>query len=155
MKVMKVLHFLGLAFLLLDKALGGKLRLFLDKYKDEIQQYTMAGHEKGWTYCDILSADPFANEDQPQISMDLEKIQTLNARANFAFSNCLLVSYHLNSLFSLEKLIDFGRAAIQHIRLALVVKMNSRITLNMMANTTGLPFLIAAELISVNKVRKK
>ena len=146
MKVMKVLLFLGMAFLLLDKALGGKLRLFLDKYKDEIQQYTMAGHEKGWTYCDILSADPFSNEDQPQISMDLDKIETLNVESNFAFSNCLLVSYHISSLVSLEKLIDFGRAAIQHTRLALVVKLNSGITLNMIANTTKLPFMIAAEL---------
>ena len=146
MRHMKVFLFLGLAFLLIDKALGGGLKLFFDKYREIVQEYTMTGHEQGWTYCDILSADPLANGHQPQISVDLEKIQTLNARSNFAFSNCLVVSYHLNSLFSLEKLIDFGWAAIQHIRLALVVKMNSGITLNMIANTTRLPFLIAAEL---------
>ena len=146
MKHMKVFLFLGLAFLLIDKALGGRLRLFFDKYMDEIQEYTMTGHEKGWTYCDILSANPFANKDQPQISMDLEKIQTLNARANFAFSNCLILSYSVNNLFSLEKLLHFGRAAIQHIRLALVIKLNSGITLNMISNSTKLPFMIAAEL---------
>ena len=120
--------------------------MFLEKYRDEIQEYAMTGHEKGWTSCDILSADSFSKKDQPQISMDLDKIQTLNVRSHFAFSNCLLVSYHVHSLFSLEKLIDFGRTAIQEIRLALVVKMNSGITLDMIANTTKLPFMIAAEL---------
>ena len=143
---MKFLCFLGVAFLLQQKTLGEEERMFLEKYKDKIQEYIMTGHEKGQTYCDILSAGPFSIKDQPQISMDLDKIQTLNTRPNFAFSNCLLVSYHISSLVSLEKLIDFGWVAIQYIRLALVVKMNSGITLNMIANTTKLPFIIAAEL---------
>ena len=146
MNLVKIQCFLGAAFLLQQKTLGEEQRMFLEKYRDEIQEYAMTGHEKGWTNCDILSADLFFNEDQPHISMELDNIQILNVRSNFAFSNCLLVSYQVSSLLSLEKLIDFGRAAIQHIRLALVVKMNSGITLNMITNTTRLPFLIAAEL---------
>lgn len=148
MRLTNNLFFLGVIFLLKQKTYGRKQRMFLEKYKDEIQKYIMAGHEKGWTHCDILSADSFSNEDQPQISMELDKIKTLNVGSIYAFSNCLLVSYHVSSLFSLENLIDFGKAAIQHIRLALVVKMDSGITLNMIANTTKLPFMIAAEIAS-------
>ena len=146
MNLIKVFSFLGAASLLQDKTVGEEQGNFLEKYRNEIQEYTMAGHEKGWKHCDILSADPFSNKDLPRISVDLDKIQTLNVRSNFAFSNCLIVSYDVSSLVSLEKLIDFGRAAIEHKRLALVVKMKSGLTLDMITNTTKLPFMIAAEL---------
>ena len=146
MKLMKFLSFLGAALLLHDTTLGEEQGNFFEKYKDEIQEYTMTGQEKGWKQCDILSADPFSNKDQPQISVDLDKLQTLNVGSNFAFSNCLIVSYDVSSLVNLETLIDFGWAAIQRVRMALVVKMNSGITLDMITNTTKLPFLIAAEL---------
>ena len=125
---------------------GEEHRKFFGKYKDKIQEYIMTGHEKGWKYCDILSASPFSHESEPHISMDIYKIKTLNIKKAFAFSSCLLVSYHVSSNFSLANLIDFGWEAIQHVRLALVVKMSSGITLDMMTNATKLPFLIAAEL---------
>ena len=146
MKLMKRFLFLCSAFFTQDKALGEEQRIFLEKYKDAIQGYTMKGNEKGWKNCDILSADTYLNGKQPQFSVGLDKLKTLDIRSTFTSSSCLLVSYHVGGMQSLENLIDFGWAAIQHIRLALVVKMKSGITLNMISNTTKLPFMIAAEL---------
>ena len=132
--------------ILSEPANGEEQGKLFDRYKDKIQEYIMTGHEKGWKYCDILSANSFSHESEPHISMDLSKIKTLNIKKTFASSSCLLVNYHVSGNISLATLFDFGWAAIQHVRLALVVNMSSGITLDMITNTTKLPFLIAAEL---------
>ena len=148
MKLVRVFLLLGWVLLLSNISLGEDKEMFLDKYKDTIQEYIMTGHEKGWNNCDVLSVstNTFSHEGQTKMSMDLDKIATLNIRSAFASSSCLLVSYHVRSMASFSTLLDFGWAAIQHIRLALVVKMNSGINLGMLSNTTKLPFLIAADL---------
>ena len=54
--------------------------------------------------------------------------------------------YKVNSIKSLLAPVKFGRRAIQHKRIALVVKLGPGVTLNDIKNTHKLPFLIAAEL---------
>ena len=148
------------ALLLPDTSLGQEQGMFLQKYKDAIQNYIMTGHEKGWKECDILSggfsyqagtemrrgsSSTSLYEGTPHISMELDKIKTLDTKLTFASSHCLLVNYHVGSKASLSSLLDFGRATLQHIRLALMLKIGSGITLDMATNVTKLPFLIAAE----------
>ena len=106
----------------------------------------MTGHEKGWKNCDTLSANTLPHDKEPHVSMDLEHIKTLDIKTTFASSSCLLVSYDVEGNESLSTLFDFGWSSIQFVRLALVTKMNSGTNLNMIRNTTKLPFLIAAEL---------
>ena len=146
MKPMRVSILLMVAFLLADKSLGQDEQLFFHKYKNEIQEYIMTGHEQGWKDCDILSANTLSHEMVPKISMELDKIKTLNIKITFASSSCLLVYCHVESEETLMTLIDFGWSTFQYVRLALVVKMSSGITLNKITNITKLPFPIAAEL---------
>ena len=61
-------------------------------------------------------------------------------------SHCLLAMYKMNSIKSLLALVEFGRRAIQHKRIALVLKLGSGVTLKDIENTHKLPFLITAEL---------
>ena len=132
--------------ILLDRAVGQQQQnIFMEKYKEAIQKYLMTGHEDGWQHCDTLSSNPLS-EGVPQMSMNLDKIQTLNLKSAFAYSSCLLVNYHISSEASLSDLLDFGYAAIQHVRLALIIKMGSGMTLDMIKNTTKMPFLVAAQL---------
>ena len=58
----------------------------------------------------------------------------------------MLVNYDVGDTADLQKLIKFGLEAINHVRIALVLNMGSGITLDMIANTTKLPFLIAGDL---------
>ena len=146
MRLVKAILLIGGICLVPDKALGANDEKFLDKYKGEIQEYIMTGNEKGWKNCDILSAQTSTKKIGPKMSMGLNKIRTLNIKSTCAFSSCLLAYYHVVSMSNLTSLIDFGWAAIQHVRFALVVKLHSGITLDMITNTTKLPFLIAAEL---------
>ena len=134
-----------LGMLLSGEALGNGQTTFLEKYKKAIQDYTMTGHESGWNHCDILSEKSYLREDTPQITMDFDKIRTMDIRTAFVSSHCLLVNYRVISKANLSALIDFGWAAIQHIRLALVIKMEAGISLDLATNTTKLPFLVAAE----------
>ena len=105
----------------------------------------MTGHEGGWQHCDILSSNPSIN-GVPHLSMHLEKIRKIDMKTAFTSSHCLLINYHVNSEDNLSTLIDFGWRAIQHIRLAIIIKMKNGITLNMAKNATKMPFLVAAEL---------
>ena len=139
------LQILG-ALLLSNVTFGAETRMFLDRYRDEIQEYIMTGHEKGWKNCDILSANTSPHDREPHVSMDLEYIKALDMKTTFASSSCLLVSYDVEGKESLSTLLDFGWLSIQFVRLALVMKMISGTNLNMIRNTTKLPFLIAAEL---------
>ena len=117
----------------------------LSKYKGAIQNYIMTGYESTWRHCDMLSANSYFYEGVPQVTMDLDKIETLNAKSAFSSSACLLVIYDVSSKFDLSTLLEFGQNAINYVRLALVIKMRSGITLEMATNTSNLPYLVAAE----------
>ena len=128
-------------FLLFDGVAGQQ---FLQKYKTAIQTYIMAGEENGWgQHCDTLSAGTYSNDGIPQITMALDKINMLNFK--YSSSKCLLVNYAVTSKAELSALLEFGRAAIYHVSLALILKMRSGVTLGMATNTSKLPYLVAAE----------
>ena len=115
----------------------------LIKHKKPIQNYIMTGHESKWQRCDRLSDNSYYSDNEPQITMKLEEIQTLNLKAAFAYSNCLFVHYDVSSRATLSALFKFGWKAINHVRLAMVVTMRSGITLEMANNTSNLPYLVA------------
>ena len=136
------LHLLLCGVLLLFDAIAGQE--FLKKYKGAIQKYIMAGEEKGWgQHCDILSEGTHSHEGIPQIKMALDKINMLNFKNSS--SKCLLVSYDVTSKADLSALLEFGWVTFYHVRLALVLKMHSGVTLGMATNTSKIPFLVAAE----------
>ena len=132
--------FLFGASLFFDEIVGHE---FLEKY-EAIQNYIMAGEEKGWgQHCNILSAGTNSHEGIIQITMALNKINMLKLKNSF--TKCLFVTYDVTSEANLSTLLEFGHAAIDHVRLALVLKMHSGITLDMATNKS-LPFLVAAEI---------
>ena len=140
-------HQLGFLILLKLSLLGNTTfgideNMFLHKYKAAMQNYIMTGHEDGWKQCDILS-DGFSYEGLPHILREIDKIQTLNIRATIASSHCLFVIYHVRSMASLTALLDFGLSIIKHLRLALIIQLDSGITFDMATNVTKLPFLVA------------
>ena len=137
---------IGILVLQNEPQLASGQGMFLGKYRTQIQNYIMTGHGGGWQDCDILSANTFSAEGTPQISLDLDKINAMNIKSAFASSQCVLVNYHVGGIADLQALIDFTWAAIDHVRIALVLNMGSGITLDMVTNTTKLPFLVAAEL---------
>ena len=130
--------------LLFSLGVQGQHHILL-KYKKAMQNYLMTGHEMTWHDCDILSANGYSNNDGPQITMSLEKIETLNLKYVFSSSTCLLISYEISSEDSLSTLLEFGKKAINHIRLALVIKMVAGISLETAKNTSNLGYMIATE----------
>ena len=116
------------------------------KHKEAIQNYMMAGYESKWQHCDRLSDNSYYSENEPQITMNLDEIRTLNLKAAFAYSTCLLVHYEVSSRASLSALFEFGRKAINHVRLAIVMTTRSGITLEMANDTSNLPYLVGAQL---------
>ena len=118
----------------------------LIKHKEAIQNYMMTGYETKWQHCDRLSDDSYYSDNEPQITMKLEEIQTLNLKAVFAYSTCLLVHYDVSSRETLSALFEFGRKAINHVRLAILITMRSGMTLEMANYTSNLPYLVAAQL---------
>ena len=118
----------------------------LIKHKEGIQNYMMTGYGNKWEHCDRLSDNSYYSDNEPQITMNLEEMQTVNLKAAFAYSTCLLVHYDVSSRATLSALFEFGWKAINHVRLAMVVTMRSGVTLEMANNTSNLPFLVAAQL---------
>ena len=116
------------------------------KHKEAIQNYMMTGYETKWQHCDRLSDNSYYSDNEPQITMNLDGIQTLNLKAAFAYSTCLFVHYDVSSRATLSALFEFGWKAINHVRLAMVITMRSGITLEMANNTSNLPYLVAAKL---------
>ena len=147
---------MGLAFLLCmlsrvscnSKASNGVLgqhqKAFVKKYQEEIQKYIMTGGEIGWQHCDLLTAN-YQDEATPTIMMEFDQIKTLNTKDMFSTSHCLLVIYHVNSDEDLLNLIEFGWKTFLHVRLALVITMDSGINLKIATNSTHLPYLIAVQ----------
>ena len=76
--------------------------------------------------------------------MDSSMMYSSDIRATFSKSHCLLVSAHISSNKSLSDIIKFGWSVIQHKRIALVLQLGDGLTLEMAANTTKLPFMVAA-----------
>ena len=118
----------------------------LIQHKDAIQSYMMAGYEGEWQQCDRLSDHSDYSNNEPQIMVNLNDIETLNLKSTLAYSTCLLVQYDVSSRAGLSALMEFGWKAINHVRLAIVITLRSGITLESAKNTSNLPFLVAAQL---------
>ena len=119
----------------------------LAKYKESIQSYIMTGYEGEWRRdCDMLSENSNFPEEVLHLKMDMEHIFTLDMKSALSHSLCLLVNYDVRSEASLSALMDFGWEAINHVRMALVIKMYTGTNLEMASNTSNLPFLVVAEL---------
>ena len=131
---------------------GTHKSIFLEQYMEKIQDYIMIGHEKGWRPCNLLSANSYREKSTPQISMDLDKIGTLNIKSVFSFSHCIFISYHANSKEDLASLVEFGLRAHRQMRVALLIKMKRGISLETSLKDTRLPFMIGAELDN-NKIQ--
>ena len=139
-------HLVHLGILLLSNGALGQPNMFLEKYRTQIQNYIMTGHAGGWQDCDMLSEDIFSTDSIPHISMELDKVNIMMLKSAFASSKCLLVNYHVDHVADLQALLSFGWKAIDYMRIAFVLKMGANVTLDMLSNTTKLPFLVAAEL---------
>ena len=129
---------------------GQKIDNFLQQHKENVQDYIMVGHGKGWTQCDVLSSNSFG-DDAPQLLMNFVEFQKLDMRSTLSSCHCLLASYHIESRESLSKIMQLGWEVIKHKRIALILSMAKGITLEMATNTDKLPFLVAARLGSGEK----
>ena len=131
-------------------SLGQKIDNFLQRHRENVQDYIMVGHGKGWTQCDVLSSNSFG-DDAPQLLMNFVEFQKLDMRSTLSSSHCLLASYHIESQESLSEIMQFGWEVIKHKRIALILSMAKGITLEMATDTDKLPFLVAARLESGKK----
>ena len=141
-------YILSLGVLLLQyEAFGLEL---LTKHQDLIENHMMTGYGKRGSYeCDIIQGPKILHDqktNRPSFVLDIDQLESWDVSSTLASSQCLLVSYHVNSNHSLTALIKFGWTVVQQKRVALVMKMGSGLTLDMAANTTKLPFLVATQL---------
>ena len=107
----------------------------------------MKGHGGGWKNCDIVhdsSEQLDFSADTLRYLMDLSMMGSSDIRTTFSSSHCLLVSARVSNNQSLSDIFKFGWSVIQHKRLALVLKLEAGLTLDMAANTSKLPFMVAA-----------
>ena len=144
----KCVVLLSIAVLLFSTGIEGvELQMFMAKYKTALQDYIMAGYGGDWKHCDILSdkrdgAD--IDVDIPHFTVTLENLPTIDPRSAFSSSHCLLASYEVNNVQKLASVIKFGWKAIQHKRIALILKMSSARPLTHSMNRTKLPFPVAS-----------
>ena len=146
---MRLLTAFGVLLLCLP-SLGLEIDYFLRQHRENVQDYIMVGHGKGWTQCDVLSTNS-VGDDAPQLLMNFVEFQKLDMRSTLSSSHCLLASYHIESQESLSEIMQFGWEVIKHKRIALILSMEKGITLEMATNTDKLPFLVAAQLESGEK----
>ena len=131
------------------QAFGQNTGTLLAKYRGDIEGYIMNGYGGGWKHCDLIhdtSERVNLSEESLNFVIDTELIHSLDIKTTFSPSSCLLISAHIKSNQSLSEFIKFGWSVIQHKRLALVLKLEPGMTLNMATNTSKMPFLVAATL---------
>ena len=136
----KVLLFMGAILAACESHDGLELNTFLATHLTAIEEFIMTGHGNGWAHCDILGANPDL-EHIPQVTIDIERLKNIDMGATFSSSHCILAKYEVESWENLERLMEFGRRAIQHKRIALVIQMGTGFSLIV---SKKLPFMIAA-----------
>ena len=123
---------------------GLELNTFMAKHQTAMEEYIMTGHGNGWTHCDIFSAFPERKtnlEHIPQVTIDIEHLKSIDIGATLSSSHCILAMYEVGSRENLESLMELGRRAIEHKRIALVIKLGTGLSL---LDSKKLPFMIAA-----------
>ena len=132
---------------ILGQTFGHESGMLLSKYRDEVEGYIMKGHGEGWKNCDVVhdtSEQLNFSADTLRFVMDSNMMHSSDIRTTFSSSHCLLVSAHISNNQSLSDIFKFGWSVIQHKRLALVLQLEVGLTLDMAANTSKLPFTVAA-----------
>ena len=122
---------------------------FLARHRDAIENFIMTGYGKGWKNCDIITDAPQGPgflKSNPLFVMEVDYLKIFDISTSLSSSHCVLLSFYVYSNQSLSDLIEFGWTTIQHKRLALVLKMGPELSLEMAANITNLPFVIATEI---------
>ena len=135
------------AILMARETHGLELDMFMAKHLVAIEEYIMAGHGNGWTQCDIVAANLKKSsiyQHIPSVATDIKNLERIDIGATFSSSHCLLAMYEVESLQNLASLMEFGSRAIQHKRLALVIKMVPGLSLKNTFDTERPPFLVAA-----------
>ena len=122
------------------------IRRFLDRHIRDIENYIMTGYGNGWNQCDKITLEPKFLDNRPLYVIDQHFMNRTELPNTIASSSCLIVTSQVKSNQSLSALIQFGWNVVRYKRLALVLAMSSDISLDFSRNTTGLPFLIAAQL---------
>ena len=123
--------------------------MFLARHRNAIENLIMTGYGEGWKNCDIITDAPQGPGfliSNPLYVMEVDHLKIFDISTSLSSSHCVLTSFYVKSNQSLSDLIEFGWTTIQHKRLALVLKMGPGLSLDMAANTTKLPFVIATEL---------
>ena len=137
-------------FSLTDMTSAQKHMSFISKHQQSIDSYIMDGYGyRNGRKCDVLSDNPQEEdsmEGRAQYVMNLNRIVHFDFSSNIVSLHCLLVSIEVNNNESLAALVNFGWRVVEHKRVAIMMKMSSSMTLNMLKNITKLPFLVAAEL---------
>ena len=135
-----------------NKLQGQHLQHFLRKYREELQTYMMTGSETGRQHCDLLTSTSFRDNITPRVIMDLENMDTFNKQFDhvinhiaFSSSHCLLIAYQVNTEDELSTLADFGQKMFPYRRAALIITVGSNINLDIVTNSTNLPFLVAVQ----------
>ena len=130
-----------------DWTFGQAAGTLLTKFRDDMESFIMEGYGEGWEHCDIVhdTSDQInSSEETLRFVMDSSMMHSSDIRATFSSSHCLLVSARVGNNQSLSDIFKFGWSVIQHKRLALVLKLEAGLTLDMAANTSKLPFMVAA-----------
>ena len=138
---------LCLAVVILSSDANGDM--FLARHRDAIENFIMTGYGKGWKNCDMITDAPQGHgflKSNPLFVMEVDHLKIFDISTSLSSSHCVLLSFYVYSNQSLSDLIEFGWTTIQHKRLALVLKMGPGLSLDMAANITKLPFVIATEL---------
>ena len=135
-----------------NKLQGQYLQHFIRKYREELQTYMMTGSETGWQNCDLLTSGNFRDDTIPRVIMDLEQMETFNKQFDhiinhivFSSSHCLLITYRVNTEDELSSLVEFGQKTFSYRRLALIITVDYNINLDIVTNSTNLPFLVAVQ----------
>ena len=135
--------------LLFHQVQGLGFDMFSAEYRRPIEEYVMTGYGDSWRHCDTLSAnkqEAYFDEGVPYFAFTLDKLLTIDLRSTLSSCHCVLALYEVDTLQQLASIIKFGWKAIQNKRIALILKLGSRLTLDTPINRTKLPFPIAAQL---------
>ena len=110
--------FLALEALLLHvDAENQQLSDFLVRHKSAIESSIMVGHGEGWKQCDIISSISVQHRfldgsAHPHITVNLKRVLDMDLSIVLSSSNCILISYHVESYQSLASLIKLGAILI-------------------------------------------
>ena len=134
-------------YLPLSWTFGQEAGMLLKKYREGLEAFAMKGYGGGWKHCDVVhdtSEHLHFSADTLRFVMDSSMMRSSDIRTTFSLAQCLLVSAHVSNNQSLSDILKFGWSVIQHKRLALVLQLGAQLTLDMAANTSKLPFMVAA-----------